>query len=84
MRERLRYSLVPFKYTERWGRRGTNSLGHALIRQVTIEIGGQKIDQQYGMWLEIWDENCPEKCFLKENASTMHKVASVGDLICVA
>jgi len=25
----------------------------ALIRQVTIEIGGQKIDQQYGTWLEI-------------------------------
>ena len=34
----------------------TNSLGHALIRQVAIEIGGQKIDQQYGTWLEIWDE----------------------------
>ena len=34
----------------------TNSLGHALIRQVQIEIGGQRIDQQYGVWLEIWDD----------------------------
>ncbi len=34
----------------------TNSLGHALIRQVQVEIGGQRIDQHYGVWLEIWDE----------------------------
>lgn len=34
----------------------TNSLGHALIRQVQVEVGGQRIDQHYGVWLEIWDE----------------------------
>ncbi len=34
----------------------TNSLGHALIRTVDIEIGGQRIDRHYGLWLEIWDE----------------------------
>jgi hypothetical protein len=34
----------------------TNSLGHALIRNVQVEIGGQRIDQHYGVWLEIWDE----------------------------
>ena len=34
----------------------TNSLGHALIRMVQIEIGGQRIDQHYGVWLEIWNE----------------------------
>ncbi len=33
----------------------TNSLGHALIKTVTIEVGGQKIDSQYGEWLEIWN-----------------------------
>lgn len=33
----------------------TNSLGHALIRYVTLEVGGQKIDTQYGEWLEIWN-----------------------------
>ena len=33
----------------------TNSLGHALIKSVSIEIGGQKIDTHYGEWLEIWN-----------------------------
>ncbi len=33
----------------------TNAVGHALIRYVTIEVGGQKIDSQYGDWLEIWN-----------------------------
>lgn len=31
----------------------TNSLGHALIRSVEVEIGGQRIDKQYGVWLEM-------------------------------
>ena len=30
-------------------------MGHALIRYVNIEVGGQKIDAQYGEWLEIWN-----------------------------
>lgn len=34
----------------------TNAIGHALIKEVSIEIGGQKIDHQYGVWLEIWNE----------------------------
>lgn len=34
----------------------TNSLGHALIKSAWIEIGGKKIDRQYGEWLEIWSE----------------------------
>ena len=42
----------------------TNSLGHALIRYVDIEIGGQRIDRHFGLWLEIWDEL---KIFLKNN-----------------
>lgn len=33
----------------------TNSLGHALIKTVYVEIGGQKIDTHYGEWLEIWN-----------------------------
>jgi hypothetical protein len=31
-------------------------LGHALIDEVSIEIGGQVIDKHYGDWLEIWNE----------------------------
>jgi hypothetical protein len=33
-----------------------NSLGHALIEYVEIQIGGQTIDKQYGEWMEIWSE----------------------------
>jgi len=31
-------------------------LGHALIAETKIEIGGSKIDEQYGDWLNIWYE----------------------------
>jgi hypothetical protein len=31
-------------------------VGHALIRSVEIEIGGQRIDKHYGDWLHIWNE----------------------------
>ena len=37
-----------------WG--FVNRLGHALISNVKIEIGGSKIDEHYGDWLNIWYE----------------------------
>jgi hypothetical protein len=36
--------------------RWLNWVGHNLIRNVEIEIGGQKIDKHYGDWLHIWNE----------------------------
>jgi hypothetical protein len=36
--------------------RWVDSVGHALISSVEIEIGGQKIDKHYGEWLHIWNE----------------------------
>jgi hypothetical protein len=33
-----------------------NSIGHALIEYVELEIGGQRIDKHYGEWLDIWSE----------------------------
>ena len=27
---------------------------HALLQQLEIEVGGQLIDRQYGLWLTIW------------------------------
>lgn len=33
-----------------------NSVGHAIIKVVELEIGGNLIDRQYGIWLEIWSE----------------------------
>ena len=38
------------------GNNVANSLGHALIEYVELEIGGQRIDKHYGEWLEIWSE----------------------------
>ena len=39
-------------YCFRW----VNYIGHVLIRNVEIEIGGQRIDKHYGDWLNIWNE----------------------------
>lgn len=31
-----------------------NSVGHALIQEISIEVGEQEIDRQNGEWMEIW------------------------------
>ena len=36
--------------------RWLNWIGHVLIKEVQLEIGGQFIDKQYGDWLHIWNE----------------------------
>jgi hypothetical protein len=33
-----------------------NSIGHALIEEISLEIGEQEVDKQTGEWLEIWSE----------------------------
>ena len=33
-----------------------NSVGHSLIKVIEVEIGGNLIDRQYGIWMEIWSE----------------------------
>jgi hypothetical protein len=32
----------------------TNSVAHALIQEVSLEIGEQEIDKQTGEWMELW------------------------------
>ena len=34
----------------------TNNTGHAFVDFVELEIGGQKIDKQWGHWLDIYNE----------------------------
>ena len=34
----------------------TRFLGHVLINYVEVQIGGQRIDKQYGDWMTIWSE----------------------------
>lgn len=36
--------------------RWLNWVGHILIKNVEVEIGGQRIDKHYGDWLHIWNE----------------------------
>ncbi len=36
--------------------RWLNYIGHNLINNVYVEIGGQQIDKHYGDWLHIWNE----------------------------
>jgi hypothetical protein len=31
-------------------------IGNYLIKSVTVEIGGQQIDEHYGQWMDIWSE----------------------------
>lgn len=31
-------------------------VGHALIKSVEVEIGGQRVDKQYSDWLSIWQQ----------------------------
>jgi len=38
----------------KWG--WVTSLGHALIDNVELEIGGTRIDKHWGEWLTIWNE----------------------------
>ena len=39
-----------------YGFRWLNYIGHRLINQVELEIGGQRIDRQYGDWMQIWTQ----------------------------
>ena len=34
----------------------TQNLGHYIIKTAEVEIGGQLIDRQYGIWMQIWNE----------------------------
>jgi len=34
----------------------TDRVGHALIKEVEVEIGGQRIDKHYGEWMQVWSE----------------------------
>ena len=52
---------LEFDLPKMLGKRGksikwVDSIGHHLIRDVEIQIGGLPIDKHYGDWLEIWNE----------------------------
>jgi hypothetical protein len=45
-------SVDPQNRNFAWVRR----VGHAIIREVEVDIGGTKVDRQYGTWLDVWYE----------------------------
>lgn len=52
----LEVTLPELTYTDGRPAAYVNSLGHALIEEVTLEIGEQEIDKHTGEWMEIWSE----------------------------
>lgn len=57
----LSYIVLEIDLPKMEGKRGkdirwVNSIGHHIIQDVELQIGGQTIDKQYGEWLEIWSE----------------------------
>jgi hypothetical protein len=36
--------------------RWVHFVGHQLVNMVEVEIGGQRIDRQYGDWMQIWTQ----------------------------
>ena len=51
----LKVTLPPLFFTGTGKPVGyVNSPGHALIQEISIQIGEQEIDKQTGQWMEIW------------------------------
>jgi hypothetical protein len=52
------YSVVELRGADstqaKWGY--VRRLGFALVAETKVEIGGSKIDEQYGDWMNIWQE----------------------------
>jgi hypothetical protein len=53
-------SLEQYSYTDSDGNLveyyWVNSIGHAIVKIIEIEIGGVVIDRQFGLWMQIWSE----------------------------
>tara|TARA_B110000285_G_scaffold120609_1_gene136404 strand:+ start:4873 stop:6108 length:1236 start_codon:yes stop_codon:yes gene_type:complete len=43
------------------GAGAASNYGHALIKNVDVEIGGQRIDRHTGEWLHVWNELTQEE-----------------------
>lgn len=53
----LRVTLPDFTLsdsTKKWA--WVSRVGHALVNSIELQIGGTRIDKQYGNWLNIWYE----------------------------
>jgi len=53
-------------------------IGHALIKSVEVEIGGQRIDKQYADWLSIWQQLTQEPSAADAYANMIGDVAALN------
>jgi hypothetical protein len=53
-------------------------IGHRLIKQVEVEIGGQRIDRQYGDWMQIWTQLSQEAGTVRALDSLIGNTAELG------
>jgi hypothetical protein len=47
---------IPNGASNQNGFRWVNWVGHALLKHVELEIGGQRIDKHWSTWIHIWNE----------------------------
>jgi hypothetical protein len=52
----LHVNLPPLQMTSGTFASWTNSIGHAIIDSIDLEIGNRLIDRHYGLFMEIWEE----------------------------
>jgi len=58
-------------------------LGHAIVDETELEIGGSQIDKQYGDWLHIWQElsdNIGHEHGLKKMLGDVPELTSISTL----
>jgi hypothetical protein len=52
----LQVTLPEISSTDAKNARWLDCPGEQLVQQVEVEIGGQRIDRQYGDWMHIWNQ----------------------------
>ena len=55
----------------------TDRIGHAIIDYVDMYIGSEKIDRQYGIWMNVWYELSGKK---NQNDNYMKMIGNVPEL----
>ena len=56
-------------------------LGYAMIDNVKVEVGGSKIDEQYGDWLNVWSEltrNCCHDAAHNKMIGNVDELTKIG------
>ena len=69
-------ATLPALSAESSGQNWSAEIGHALIKSVEVEIGGQRIDKQYSDWLSIWQQLTQESGAAAAYANMIGDVAA--------